>query len=126
VIDSSAWVEHERATGSAVHLAVKELVSRRARIGVTEVILMEVLAGTRRPREAIHLRRFELLRLEGLQDFEDAARLFRRCRAAGETLRSLVDCLVAVPAIRAGARILHQDRDYEKLARHTPLEVLRV
>jgi predicted nucleic acid-binding protein len=33
------------------------------------------------------------------------------------------DCLVAAIAIRNGVRVLHNDRDYEVLARHTPLRV---
>jgi predicted nucleic acid-binding protein len=46
------------------------------------------------------------------------------CRAGGETVRKMTDCLVAVPAIEAGARVLHADADFDKLARHTPLEVV--
>jgi predicted nucleic acid-binding protein len=99
---------------------------RRAPVALTEVILMELLAGTRRPREVAGLRRFELLRLEGLRDFQHAAALYRTCRAAGETVRNMLDCLVAIPAIRAGAPVLHADRDFDVFARHTPLEVLEV
>ncbi len=67
---------------------------------------------------------FPLLRLEGVADYEHAAALYRACRAGGETLRSIVDCLIAVPAIRAGMPVLHDDVDFERLARHTALEVI--
>jgi hypothetical protein len=95
---------------------------------VTEVVLAEVLAGARSPRDHSALRRtllgFPLLRLETLADYEEAAGLYRACRSAGETLRSMTDCLIAVPAIRAGVPVLHSDADFDKLARHTPLEVV--
>jgi predicted nucleic acid-binding protein len=64
-----------------------------------------------------------MLPLSGLRDFEHAAALYRSCRTAGETVRKLSDCLVAVPTIRAGATLLHADRDFDVLARHTPLRL---
>jgi hypothetical protein len=41
----------------------------------------------------------------------------------GSTPRSLVDCLIAAVAIRENAGILHQDRDYDMIAAHTPLRL---
>ena len=123
VVDSSAWIEYQRATGSLVHRALRRLLLERARIAVTEVIVMEVLAGTIRPREAIAIGGFEVLPLRGLADFEHAAALYRTCRAAGDAIRELTDCLIAVPTIRAGATLLHADRDFDVLARHTPLRL---
>ena len=38
----------------------------------------------------------------------------------------MTDCLVAAPAIEAGAAILHRGRDYDIVARQTPLEVVTV
>ncbi len=56
-------------------------------------------------------------------DYDDAAALYRRCRRQGETVRRMMDCLIASVAIRAGATILHNDADFEVLARHTELRV---
>jgi predicted nucleic acid-binding protein len=126
VVDTSAWIEWLRATGSDVHLHLRTLLRRRATLAVTEIVVAEVLAGM--PGGAVHamrthLLRFRLLRLRGLSDFEAAAGLYRACGDAGEPVRQLTDCLVAVPVIEAGARLLHADRDFEKLARHTPLQI---
>lgn len=70
------------------------------------------------------MRNFRLLRLQGLRGYEEAAALSRACRSAGEPIRSITDALIAVPAIRAGVPVLHQDVDFDKLARHTSLEVV--
>lgn len=51
-----------------------------------------------------------------------AAALYRTCRQQGETVRKLLDCLIAPVAIRADIPILHRDGDYEALARHTGLQ----
>lgn len=53
--------------------------------------------------------------------FEEAAQLYRSARRAGLTPRSGVDCLVAACALRHDLVVLHADRDYEALARVSPL-----
>lgn len=126
VVDASAWVELFRNTGSPVALKLEGLLRAGAEVAVTEMIVLELLAGTRSVElEALRARLAALptLALAGLADFEAAAELYRACRRDGETLRVLADCLVAVPAIRAGATLLAADRDFETLARHTPLRL---
>ena len=58
-------------------------------------------------------------------DYDTAAALYRHCRRQGETVRKLLDCLIAAVAIRAGIPVLHNDRDFDVLARHTELQVDR-
>src|SRR5439155_11497286 len=63
--DTSAWVEYDRATGSAVDRRLAELIEAAGPLAVTEPVVMEVLAGARDDRRATDLRRllmrFELL-----------------------------------------------------------------
>jgi predicted nucleic acid-binding protein len=128
VADTSAWAELFRQTGGRVGRALDRALDRPEDVAVTEVVVMELLAGARSPRHHEELRDLllglPLLRLRGLSDFERAAALFQMCRAGGETVRNLLDCLVAVTAIDAGAPVLHADADFDAIARHTPLEVV--
>ena len=129
VVDSSVWVELLRGTHSPAHLRLRGLIESGAELAVTEMVLAETLAGARRDQALATRRRllaFPVLPLRGVRDYEAAAALYRVCHEAGETIRSIADCLIAVPTIRARATLLHADRDFEKLARHTPLEVLPV
>ncbi|HET6748317.1 MAG TPA: PIN domain nuclease [Actinomycetes bacterium] len=124
--DTSAWVEYLRATGSPAHLRLRRLIADGDDLVTTEVVVMELLAGASNDelaRLGRLLGRFELLPVQGLADFEAAAGLYRRCRRAGETVRKLTDCLIAVVAMRAGAALLHRDQDFEAIARHAPLRV---
>ena len=127
LVDTSAWVEYLRATGSWVHRRVRQLLESDERLASTEVVVMEVLAGARDDAHLERLRRLlfgcELLPLSGLSDYEDAAALYRQCRRAGKTVRSLTDCLIAVVAIRAGAELVHADRGFDIIARHAPLRI---
>ena len=56
-------------------------------------------------------------------DYDEAAALYRACRGEGETVRKLIDCLIGSIAIRADAAVLHNDSDFDVLARHTELRV---
>jgi len=127
LVDTSAWVEYLRGTGSRVQRRVRELLESEVRLASTEVVVMEVLAGARDDAHVERLRRLlfgcEFLPLAGVSDYEDAAALYRQCRRAGKTLRSLTDCLIAVVAIRAGTELIHADRDFDTIARHAPLRI---
>ena len=127
LVDTSAWIEYLRGTGSRVHRKVRELLETEQPLASTEVVVMEVLAGARDDLHLERLRRLlfrcEFLPLAGLSDYEDAAALYRQCRRAGKTLRSLTDCLIAVVAMRANAELIHADRDFDTIARHAPLRI---
>jgi predicted nucleic acid-binding protein len=113
--DTSAWVEYDRATGSAVHRRVVELITTEVDVAVTEPVIMEVLAGARSQQHELDLRRlllrFPLLRFDAASDFDSAARIYRGCRAAGITPRGMVDCMIAAVAWRNSASLLAQDVD---------------
>lgn len=124
LIDTSAWVEFLRDTGSPVCNRVDALLG--ADIATCDPIRMEVLAGARDDRHLRDLRGM-LARATSIatvpSDYEDAALLYRACRRRGETVRKLVDCLIAAHAVRAGVPVLHADVDFDALARHTDLSV---
>lgn len=127
LVDTSAWVEFLRATGSPVHLRMRALLHDEAPLCTTEVVVMEVLAGARDEVRAASLQRLlarhELLAADGLSDYETAAQIFRRCRSRGATIRSLTDCLIAAVAVREQVPVLHRDRDFDQLAEHMALQV---
>lgn len=124
LVDTSAWIEFLRDTGSAACNEVDRLLG--SRVAVTDPVVMEVLAGARDDRHLHDLRallgRAVLLRAE-TADYLSAAVLYRQCRQHGETVRRLIDCLIGSVAIREGAAVLHHDEDFDVLARHTALKV---
>ena len=128
--DMSAWVEYDRATGSAVHRRVAELIASEGPLSVTEPVIMEVLAGARSDQRELDLRRlllrFRLLAFDAAADFDAAARMYRRCRAVGFTPRGMVDCMIAAVAWRHGASLLAQDVDLQRLGQIVGIELDQV
>jgi predicted nucleic acid-binding protein len=126
LVDTSAWVEFLRDSASPACARVDELLD--ADLATCHPIRMEVLAGARDDRHLADLRgllaRASLLPTDPV-DYEDAAALYRTCRRGGDTVRKLIDCLIAATAIRANVPLLHADSDFEVLSRHTPLRIDR-
>jgi predicted nucleic acid-binding protein len=129
VVDTSVWIDVLRGTESATMSRCVDLIEDGAPIALTDVILTEILQGFSSEREATlverHMRAFPILRLESVDDFSLAARLYRQARKAGVTISKTIDCLIAAPCVRTGASLLHADADFDRLATCTPLKVFR-
>jgi predicted nucleic acid-binding protein len=127
LVDSSAWVEYDRATGSPPHLRLRGLIETGGPVAVTEPVVMEVLAGARDDRREADLRRllgsFQMLSFDAVSDFDGAVRIYRRCRAAGVTPRGMLDCMIAAVAWREGATLLAHDADMDRVARVLDIEL---
>jgi len=127
LVDTSAWVEYDRATDSAVDQRLTQLIATEGDIAVTEPVLMEVLAGAKDERRAGELRRlltsFGWIAAEAQTDFEGAARVYRACRRAGVTPSGLIDCMIASIALRSNSSILAADTDFAQMSLVIPLAV---
>lgn len=125
LVDSSVWINFLAGRTSKAVKYFREQLEARETFALTELIYLEVLQGVREPDTAkkvsTYLRGQLLLApRRGLQTYDAAADLYRRCRIAGVTVRSTIDCLIAQIAVEYGAVLLHSDRDYEHIARVEP------
>ncbi len=90
-------------------------------------VVLEVMAGARRDAVRSTLRLLDAQHFEPLVprlDWLDAARIYRELRTLGVTIRSLVDVLISAASIRLELPVLHHDRDFDRIAGHTRLEVV--
>ena len=116
LLDTSAWVEYLRDTGSAACAEVGRLLAKQADdVVTTPPVVMELLAGARGPEGLAALQQLTtglpVLGLQPATDFHDAAAAYRAARSRGTTVRGLLDCLIAVVAQRHGATLVHRDAD---------------
>jgi hypothetical protein len=128
LVDSSAWIEFQRATGSSADRRLASAIEADEPLATMGLVLLEILAGARDEQHARDLRRLldrcHFLPLEDPFDFESAAALYRACRHEDIMIRRLPDCLIAAVAMRTGVALLHQDADFDAIARHAPLSVV--
>jgi predicted nucleic acid-binding protein len=126
LVDTSVWIEVFRRP-SRLRL---ETIVEFDEIVTCLPVLQEVLQGFEDER-AFAIAREAMQALPIVEApltapaFEDAVALYRNARRAGVTVRSGVDCLIAACALRHRLEVLHRDRDYDALARVSPLRVRR-
>lgn len=125
LVDTSAWIEYLRRTGSPAHLEVRRLLQDEPdTVVLTEPVVMELLSGPTDRRVVAQLEHLvdglPVLPVDARLDYRAAAAVYRAARTQGRTVRSLVDCLIAVVSARTGAVLVHQDRDFTLLAECLP------
>jgi predicted nucleic acid-binding protein len=127
VVDTSVWIDFFNGQTEPHVDELAAMIEADVGIALTDVILTEVLQGVRDERKALlvdeRLCAFDVLRLEGLDDFRRAAHLYRSARRHGVTIRRTIDCLIASVCIREQLPIMHNDTDFDRLAEHSELTV---
>jgi len=126
LVDTSAWADLFNDTDTPAARRLDEALGDEEDLAIVPIILTEVLQGIRSDRgfEAarVLLRDLPVLDLEP-DGHVEAARLFRRMRRSGATVRGAVDCVIAQAAIAHGAELLTADRDFAAIARHSLLRL---
>jgi predicted nucleic acid-binding protein len=128
IVDTTVWIDYLRGVENPETLWLDRELPRQ-RLGLTALILCEVLQGAQGLREFDRARR-ELLRFEifpagGVDLAIAAAQNYRRLRERGYTVRKTIDCLIATFCLQGGHRLLHRDRDFDCFERELGLTVVR-
>jgi predicted nucleic acid-binding protein len=127
LVDTSVWIELFRESSNLDFESVVDLDE----VVTCLPVIQEVLQGFFDQR-AYSLAREAMLALPRVDSplteeaFQLAVDLYRSARSSGLTVRSGVDCLIGACALRNSLTILHRDRDFDALAKVSPLEVRRV
>lgn len=124
--DSSAWIRFFRDAADETGLKLRKLIEVEADLCLCGPVVTEVLQGI--TNDKYRRRVFDIFQAPDYletnrETFEFAAEIYRTCRAKGFTIRSTQDCIIAATAIKHDAHLLHQDRDYDTIARFFPLQV---
>jgi predicted nucleic acid-binding protein len=127
IVDTTVWIDYFRAISNPETEWLDDELGRRP-LGLTDVILCEVLQGVRDEHTAGDVER-QLLKLQvfrsgGVELARDAARNYRILRSRGRTVRKTIDCLIATFCIREQHALLHRDRDFDPFEQLLELAVV--
>lgn len=128
IVDTAVWADWFNGADS-VQVAHLAGALDRQDAGLVPVILTEILQGFRSDRDFERARALLLLLPALTLDIDGhaaAARLFRRLRRQGITVRGTIDCIIAQTCIAADVELLTQDHDFMAIARYTPLRLCAV
>lgn len=125
LVDTSVWIDFFRGTGSARILHY--LIEREESLCLTGIHLAEILQGIKEDRvhDQIqrHLLTFPIFLTNGVETYLHASDIFRTCRRRGKTIRKTVDCIISAIAIENNLTLLHNDRDFDNIAKYTRLKI---
>ncbi len=125
LIDTSVWIDYLRQRQTRPATWLGQILDRDYPFGITGVIYQEILQGADSEASYQRLEAYFSTQVffhprDPVASHAEAARLYFRCRRAGLTLRSAVDCLIAQVAVEHDLLILHNDRDFDLLASVVP------
>lgn len=117
LVDTSAWAEFLNGTASPVSRAVDRLLAEEDDVVTCGLVVAEIFQGIRRERDELEsfFRKMTFLEPAGIETYLRAADLHRALRRRGVTIRSTIDCFLAVLAAENGCEILHRDRDLDRI-----------
>ena len=127
IVDTTVWVDYLRGTDTP-HTAWLEREIERRRLGLTDMILCEVLQGVPDERAALATRRemlkFHVFTTGGVELATSAALNYRTLRSRGFTIRRTLDCLIATFCLNNQHALFHNDRDFDPFERELGLQVV--
>ena len=129
VVDSSVLIRNLRYRGQRAEQLLHDTPIDLEEVILGDLVLMEVLQGSRDEGHAarleLRLREFPVVQMLNADIATIAARNYRLLRSRGITIRKLPDLVIGTFCIEHGHVLLHDDRDFEPMARHLGLRTYR-
>jgi predicted nucleic acid-binding protein len=127
IVDTTIWIDYLGGTINP-HTDWLDREFGRQPLGLTDLILCEVLQGVRGESEFRRVRRelsrFDIFPTGGKELAVASAQNYRLLRIRGCTIRKTIDCLIASFCLSEGHSLLHRDRDFDAFEHHLGLQVI--
>ena len=128
LVDTTVWIDFFAGRPRHHVATLEQLLQTGQDICICGIVLAEVLQGIRSDSEHARTKDYfeSLLFLPMTRaTFLRSSQTYRALRKKGFTIRTPLDCMIASVAIEHRVPLLHNDRDFDKIANHTDLEVLK-
>ena len=127
IVDTTVWIDYLGGIPNAETVWLDREMPLQ-RLGLTDMILCEVLQGIREPREFQQIRdqllAFEIYPTGGAENAIKAAENYRMLRQRGYTVRKTIDCWIATFCLFTGNQLLHRDHDFDPFEQVLGLQVM--
>jgi predicted nucleic acid-binding protein len=127
LIDTSVWITVFRDRTGQVRQQLETLIDNRE-VLLTRFTQLELLQGSLDEKEwnllSTYLDTQDYLEPTS-HSWQSAARIYYDLRRKGLTVRSPIDCCIAQAALENNLLLIHNDRDFETIAKVRSLQHLR-
>ncbi len=126
IFDTSVWIDYFNNVIKKETILLEEYVkSASDNLLLTPTIIQEILQGLRTEQEFFQkkkvLESYNLLKPDWQKTSIDAAKLYFDLRKKGVTIRKSTDCLIAQVAIENDVLLVHNDSDFDLIAKNSVL-----
>ena len=128
IVDTSVWIDYFNDIIDDRTNFADDFI-RKGELFLIPVILQEVLQGIRNEKSFLIIKEAFLQHpfatYNEIETAVEAASLFRFLRSKGATIRKPNDCLIACICIDNNFQLLHNDKDFDNIAKHTSLKIYK-
>jgi predicted nucleic acid-binding protein len=122
LVDTSVMIDYLTDNENDPMLKFQYVLDHNIPFGINLFVYQEVLQGIKTERDFDRVKRhLDTQRFYSLKDekesFASAAKIYFRCRKKGVTIGSTIDCLIAQTAIENSLFLLHNDSDFDNIAK---------
>ena len=126
LVDTTVWIDFF-ADRNEPHVGkLQKMIEMEEDLFLCGVIMTEILQGIQSDTDFFKTKEYldDLILLPMRHGtFIRAAEIYRALRRKGITIRKPVDCMIASVAIEYDIQLLHNDRDFTNIAKHSKLRV---
>jgi len=119
--DTSVLIDFLKDIKNSATDKLNKIIELDIPYGITSHIYQELLQGTSSQKDFDALKKYLdtltfFFPLDQKESYSKAANIYFQCRKKGVTVRSSIDCLIVQIAIEHGLKLLHNDKDFEKIS----------
>lgn len=124
-------IDYLKGKENPATLKFQYILENNIPFGINPFIYQEVLQGVKTEKDFDKLKkyldtqRFYYLK-DGRESYASAAKIYFKCRKKGITINSTIDCLIAQTAIEHNLYLLHNDSDFENIAKVVNLKIFNL
>ena len=126
IVDTSAWIEYLNGTNSSVVARVDQCLEQDL-VAIGDLIYCEIMQGIRSTRQRSQVSSLLLalpqFDMGGFRIAEKSAANYRLLRSKGITVRKTIDVLIGTFCTEHGFQIVHNDSDFDLMAKHIGLDI---
>ncbi len=131
LVDTSVLIDYFKGVENRPVKKFHHVLESNIPFGISPLIYMEVLQGSQTDRDFSLLKKYLVTQTfyelkNGKKSYEEAARMYLKLRKKGVTIKSTIDCLIARVSLENELFLLHNDADFDRIAKHFPLKIWNI
>ncbi len=131
LVDTSVMIGYLQGAENDAMLRFQYVLDNNIPFGINSLIYQETLQGVKTEKDFERVKKYlDTQRFYSLKDDKEsyaaAAKIFFRCRKKGLTIGSTIDCVIAQTAIENNLLLLHNDSDFDNIAKISGLKIFNL